>query len=101
VAARPYGTMMWALPRRLRLGIGWLLRQSKLRDMGKWLSSGGIATVVHAVAIWAWHVPVLFDASVLDVTLHRVQHLSFFVTGLLFWWSVLNAADFRLRPRIC
>jgi cytochrome c oxidase assembly factor CtaG len=26
---------------------------------------------------------------VTNVTLHRLQHLSFFVTAVLFWWSVL------------
>lgn len=59
----------------------------------EWISRGTITTTLHAVAIWAWHAPVLFDAAVTNVTLHRLQHLSFFATAVLFWWSVLWRSD--------
>jgi cytochrome c oxidase assembly factor CtaG len=42
------------------------------------------------VAIWVWHVPVLFDAAVTDIALHRLQHLSFLLTALLFWWALVR-----------
>jgi len=45
--------------------------------------------LLHGLAIWLWHVPVLFDAAVDQVALHRLQHLSFFGTAVLFWWAVL------------
>ncbi len=51
------------------------------------------ATVLHAVAIWVWHVPVFFDAAVMDVVVHRLQHLSFFLTAVLFWWAMLWRSD--------
>jgi putative membrane protein len=31
----------------------------------------------------------VFDAAVTNPFLHRLQHLSFFLTAVLFWWSVL------------
>ncbi|TGV96544.1 cytochrome c oxidase assembly protein, partial [Mesorhizobium sp. M2E.F.Ca.ET.154.01.1.1] len=45
-------------------------------------------------AIWAWHVPILFDAVVTDTALHRLQHLSFFVTAILFWWAIAWRSDY-------
>ena len=89
IAARPIGTMLWALPRRARLAVGRLLRRPGIVTAWEWLSSGGNATVLHGVAIWAWHAPVLFDAAVTNVAMHRLQHLSFLLTAMLFWWSVL------------
>jgi putative membrane protein len=47
---------------------------------------------LHAAAVLVWHVPSLFDAAVHDDAVHAMQHLSFFGTALLFWWSVLRSA---------
>jgi cytochrome c oxidase assembly factor CtaG len=49
--------------------------------------------LIHGVAIWVWHAPLLFDAAVVDVTMHRLQHLSFLLTAVLFWWSVLRSSE--------
>jgi cytochrome c oxidase assembly factor CtaG len=56
----------------------------------QWLRSGRNATLLHGIAIWAWHAPILFDAAVTNVVLHRLQHLSFLLTAIVFWWSVLR-----------
>jgi putative membrane protein len=96
IAARPIGTMLWALPRRARLMAGRLLRRRGIVTAWDWLSSGGNATVLHGIAIWAWHAPVLFDAAVTNVAMHRLQHLSFLLTAMLFWWSVL----YRSHPGV-
>ena len=89
VAARPIGVMLWALPRRARRQAGTLLRWAPVRATWSALASGGTATLLHGIAIWVWHAPILFDAAVENVTLHRLQHVSFFVTAVLFWWAVL------------
>jgi putative membrane protein len=88
VVARPIGTMLWSLPRRARTAAGRVLRRRAIVTAWDWLSSGGNATVLHGIAIWAWHAPLLFDAAVTDVAMHRLQHLSFLLTAVLFWWSV-------------
>lgn len=49
------------------------------------------ATLLHAVALWLWHVPVLFEAALLDEWVHTLEHFSFFATALLFWFAVLAA----------
>ncbi|WP_245464018.1 cytochrome c oxidase assembly protein [Rhizobium sp. NXC24] len=88
VIARPAGLFLWGMPERLRRWTGRAMRRGTVRSVWRWLSGGTNATLLHAVAIWAWHAPALFDAAVDDVALHRLQHLSFFATAVLFWWSV-------------
>lgn len=46
----------------------------------------GVGTMI------GWHVPVLFNAALANSVLHVVQHLSFLVTGTIFWWPVLQPA---------
>ncbi|HEX3990665.1 MAG TPA: cytochrome c oxidase assembly protein, partial [Acetobacteraceae bacterium] len=49
--------------------------------------------LIHGVAIWAWHAPAFFDAALANVVFHRLQHLSFLATAVLFWWSVLRRSN--------
>jgi putative membrane protein len=93
IAARPIGTMLWSLSRRARVRMGRLLRWHAFVAVWDWLSAGGNATVLHGVAIWAWHTPTLFDAAVTNVAVHRLQHLSFLLTAMLFWWSVFYRSN--------
>ncbi len=93
VVANPVGCLLWGLPRRPRLIVGHVMRGPAVTASWRWLSDGGHATVLHGLAIWAWHAPVLFDAAVVNVALHRAQHLSFFLTAVLFWWSVLRRSE--------
>jgi putative membrane protein len=69
---------------------GWRLF---FRAMGS-ISRPAPAAILHAVALWVWHAPTLFDAALERDWLHWLEHLSFFATALLFWRGVLRA---RLR----
>ena len=91
VMARPGNAMLWAFPAAWRLAMGGLVRSRSCKSVWQWLTSPVAATVLHGVAIWAWHVPALFDAALESETLHWLQHLSFFVTALLFWWALVHA----------
>ncbi|CUX67823.1 Membrane protein-like protein [Agrobacterium tumefaciens str. Kerr 14] len=87
--SRPVSAFVWALPRRGRHIAGAAMNSAVMRRIWDWSTRGLNATLMHGVAIWAWHLPWLFDASVNDINLHRLQHLSFLITALLFWWSIL------------
>lgn len=43
-----------------------------------------------------WHIPVLFNAALASDALHIFQHLSFLVTGTIFWWPILGPRGRRL-----
>jgi cytochrome c oxidase assembly factor CtaG len=93
VVANPVGSILWGLPHRGRLIVGRAMRLPAVTASWRWLSDGGHATLLHGIAIWVWHAPLAFDAAVTSVALHRAQHLSFFLTAVLFWWSVLRRSE--------
>ncbi|MDB5381032.1 MAG: putative rane protein [Rhodospirillales bacterium] len=59
------------------------------------------AVILHGLALWDWHAPVLFDAAIEHEWLHRLEHIAFLGTGLLFWRAVLEArAGRRVGPAL-
>jgi putative membrane protein len=48
------------------------------------------ATVVHGLAMWVWHAPMLFGAAVEHEWVHALQHLSFFIPAILFWRALFD-----------
>lgn len=89
VISRPAAVLLWGLPTQARRQTARLLRVPMARSTWSWISGGTVATVLHGLAIWGWHAPPFFDAAVTNDTVHRLQHLSFFATGILFWWSIV------------
>jgi cytochrome c oxidase assembly factor CtaG len=69
------------------------MRASPVRGGWNWCTGATNATIIHGIAIWAWHVPVLFDAAVTNTALHRLQHVSFLATAILFWWAIVWRSD--------
>jgi putative membrane protein len=90
VLARPGGVLLWAFQPRLRCFLAGFARAGILAAGWATLTRPLVATVLHGVAIWAWHAPPLFEVAVENVAIHRLQHLSFFLTGLLFWWALVR-----------
>ena len=52
-----------------------------------------LAFAVHALAIWLWHLPPIFDAALTSEGWHFVQHASFLASAALFWWTIAARAD--------
>jgi putative membrane protein len=52
------------------------------------IHSSFAALLVHALAIWIWHIPALYQASVRSELVHAAQHLSFLLTAFWFWWTL-------------
>lgn len=97
VLGRPLAAWAWALPMRWRRGIGAFFHTPGWRV--PWLVVTGplAAWLLHAAALWLWHLPVLFEAALANEAVHSFQHLTFLFTALLFWWSVLGATTRKAR----
>ena len=89
---RPLVPMLWALPQRWRTRAAGPLPASSLR-LG---SSPFFVFALHAIALWVWHLPALYDAAVLDDRLHLIQHVCFAGTATLFWWGLVRGRYGRL-----
>jgi cytochrome c oxidase assembly factor CtaG len=55
-----------------------------------------LATALHSLIIWAWHVPALFNAALANPWLHILQHVSFLLGAVIFWWAILNVPRTQL-----
>jgi putative membrane protein len=95
VLGRPVLGSYWGLHPLARRHIGRFVR--RLQPLARRLGRVEVAWLVHAVAILVWHVPTLYDRTVTSELLHSLQHASFLLTGLLFWWSILVEARLRAR----
>ena len=90
VLGRPAGVFLWSLPQALRRSVAAIFVGPLPLGVWRWVTRPMHATVLHGAAIWLWHIPAVFDAAVIDVALHRLQHLSFLVTAIFFWWAMLR-----------
>jgi putative membrane protein len=88
--ARPMAPALWALPRRWRVRAGRALQRPGPVRAWHVLTSPVVALVLHGFTRWIWHLPYLFDAALADERIHAVQHLSFFLTAVLFWWALIH-----------
>jgi putative membrane protein len=90
VLGRGLPTFLWAFPHGARLAVGHATKRRWLRSAWETLTSPLSAWLLHALALWLWHVPRFFNAAVLDATVHDWQHASFLVTALIFWHALLR-----------
>jgi cytochrome c oxidase assembly factor CtaG len=91
--SRPIGAFLWALPAPVRRRLGSAGHRPLLRRPWRLLTAPLSATLLHGAAIWLWHAPPLFEAALRSEPLHRLQHISFLVTALAFWWALVRRAE--------
>jgi cytochrome c oxidase assembly factor CtaG/cytochrome c551/c552 len=65
-------------------------RQVTSRLLGKLRVSMPVAWALHAVALWVWHLPVLYQTAGDQPLLHLAQHASFGGTAYLFWLAAFD-----------
>jgi cytochrome c oxidase assembly factor CtaG len=94
--AKPALAALWVLSSRARVRAGMLLHAPIVHGAWRRLTSPFAAFALHGVALWIWHAPVLFDAALHSPVVHGVQHLSFFLTAMLFWWAMVHGRYGRL-----
>ncbi|HEX2188904.1 MAG TPA: cytochrome c oxidase assembly protein, partial [Longimicrobiaceae bacterium] len=71
-------------------GAGGWARGGRVRAAWGALTAPSAAWLLHAAAIWLWHLPALYQATLASDAVHGLQHLSFLGTALLFWWALAH-----------
>jgi putative membrane protein len=90
VLGRPMLVFLRGLPR------GWAGSLARTANRPPWqgtwrvISMPFTAFVIHAVALWIWHIPSWFEATIDSDLVHSLQHISFLFSALLFWWALIE-----------
>jgi putative membrane protein len=91
--ANPFPFAVWGLPRRLRRDFRrFLVDESLARRLLRALTRLPVAGLLYALTLWGWHWPPAYEAALRHEVVHDLEHLSFFVTAVLFWWPIVNPA---------
>ncbi len=91
VLARPMPPMLYAMPTTIAHRLGWLSNRRWWSSAWRIISLPMVAWLIHALVLWAWHAPELFQATQHSEWIHAAQHTSFLVAAVLFWWSLVHA----------
>jgi cytochrome c oxidase assembly factor CtaG len=96
VMGSPLVVMLWALSPEWRVRAGIWAKQRSVSLVWAGLTAPFVVWLLHGIALWIWHVPALYQASVNDEFTHALQHSTFFGTALLFWWTLIHGKHGRL-----
>lgn len=78
--------------------LGPLLRLRTLRSLAHWLVTPAIAWLAMNLGYLLWHVPAAYDLALENETIHKLEHLTFLLTSLLFWWVIMRPWPAPKRP---
>jgi putative membrane protein len=100
VYGRPTAALVAGLPEGGRD----MVRRSGLRGPGargaaRALTKPVVVWIIGTLALWAWHMPALYDAALAHEPLHVLEHASFLGAAVLFWSVVLSSGPRRGVPR--
>jgi putative membrane protein len=100
VLARPLAAVVWGLPAGARSRINAVRASRPIATALSFLSGPLTATTLHALALWGWHLPALYQLALRSDAVHRLQHLSFLASALLFWWVLLQGRSQQGEDRL-
>jgi putative membrane protein len=84
--------VMWGLSPGARAVVSAVIRARIARAVWGALTLPLVVWSLHAAAMWAWHAPGAYQATLRSDGIHALQHASFFWTAMLFWWVVVRSA---------
>jgi len=96
VLGRPLVAMLWAMPRGWRVPIANTTQSKPIAAIWHFVTAPLTAVALHAIALWIWHLPSLYQATLRSDFIHSLQHLSFLFTAALFWWALIHGRYGRL-----
>lgn len=96
VLSRPAIAYLWAIPSAQRSRVAAAFRGPAFTPAWHALTGPLAVVLLHAVALWTWHIPSLYEAAIRNTAIHAVEHLCFLLTAALFWWGMVHGRYGRL-----
>lgn len=87
--------LMYLAPPLLLLGTpSWLLRRALdlpgVEKILRFVTRPIAAIVIFNLVLVFWHMPLTWDAALVDKSVHGLEHLGFFGAGVVAWWPVFS-----------
>jgi putative membrane protein len=98
VLARPWVRLWRALGVEARRSVAHSFTRGRLRRLRRLSAILGAplpSFFLFCGVVLAWHVPVLFDATLHSEALHALEHTLFFCTALMFWKQMIDSPPLR------
>ena len=67
-----------------------IIRNRILFAILRFLTLPAVAFVIFNADFFLWHAPALYDATLENQSIHILEHLTFIIFGLLFWWPIFS-----------
>ena len=96
ILGRPLVPALFAVPMRWRRAVGDAAHNPTVRAIWLTITMASIAWLLHAVALWVWHLPGPYQTTLTSDFMHSLQHVSFLATALLFWWALIHGRGARM-----
>lgn len=93
----PVALLLRGLPKPLRKPAGQLAGNVLLRSFWSKLNRPLTAFALHIAALLIWHIPAFYSAAIQSEAVHALEHASFFLSALLYWWTVAHARQHGVR----
>ena len=92
----PILVFLWVVPMSIRGRIVASVRRPPIAAAWAALTAPLTVFLLHALALWVWHLPSLYESALAHEWIHAVQHLCFFGTAALFWWGIAHGRYGRM-----
>jgi putative membrane protein len=96
VMGAPMLACLWAMPMTQRKAIAERVRRSRLPAIWTAITAPALVWLLHACALWIWHLPRLYQLALEHDDVHALEHVCFFGTAALFWWGLTRGRYGRL-----
>ena len=93
--ASPFPVALWGLPHAIRKQTSlFLASPSPFRQILALLTGAPIAWFLFIGVYLGWHEPAAYNLALRRDGVHDLEHITFFLTALLFWWHVIGGAPY-------
>jgi putative membrane protein len=83
--------LLQGIPQSMARGVvGPCLRWGLVKRLARFVFNPAVGWLAAALALIGWHIPAAFELALRSHSWHELEHISFFGTGLLFWWPVVQ-----------
>ena len=88
---KPIPVLLVGAPRNLVKAVARAhVRQKWFHTIVGALTNPTVAWIAYMVAMFGWHTPALYQAALENQNVHLLEHVCYLVTGLMFWWVVIQ-----------